>query len=41
MSVFLGVNVEWYLSVSLLSVVIDPAPPLGTLHLCLSPSCGK
>ncbi|CAG5895586.1 unnamed protein product [Menidia menidia] len=28
---------EWYLSVSLLSVVIDPAPPLGILHLCLSP----
>lgn len=27
---------EWYLSVSLLSVVIDLAPPLGTLHLCLS-----
>lgn len=30
---FLRVNVEWYLSVSLLSVVIDLAPPLGTLHL--------
>lgn len=27
---------EWYLSVSLLSVVIDLAPPLGTLHLCLT-----
>lgn len=33
---FLRVNVEWYLSVSLLSVVIDLAPPLGTLHLCLT-----
>lgn len=28
---------EWNLSVSLLSVVIDLAPPLGTLHFCLSP----
>lgn len=32
----MGLNVEWYLSVSPLSVVIDLAPPLGTLHLCLS-----
>lgn len=31
-------TVEWYLSVSLLSVVIDLAPPLGTLHFCLPPS---
>lgn len=33
----------WYLSVSLLSVVIDLAPPLGTLHFFLSfhSPCGK
>lgn len=35
---FVGLNVEWYLSVSLLSVVIDLAPPLGTVHLCPFPS---
>lgn len=34
----MGLNVEWYLSVSLLSVVIDLAPPLGTVHLCPFPS---
>ncbi|KAF3703381.1 ATP-dependent 6-phosphofructokinase, platelet type [Channa argus] len=29
---------EWYLSVSLLSVVIELAPSFGILHFCLSPS---